>query len=617
MPAMFRRFEGLIDAFPDVEPRQPPSTLFAFCLHYTRPMLPVVLVMACLAAAIAVVEVSLMAFLGELVDRLAASDRASFLEEQGTTMAAWGALMLLGLPLLGLVYSLVLFQGILGVFPMRIRWLMHRWLLGQSLAFFAGELAGRVATKVMQTALAVRETVTKVLDVLLYVTIYFLGALALMASADLRLVVPMIGWVVLYIASMRYFLPKLSEAAERQADARSVMTGRVVDAYTNIQTVKLFAHAAREESYAKASMASFLQTVHVQMRLVTQVQTTLYALNGAALFTVTGLALWLWLEAAISLGAITIAVAAVLRIHGMSQWILWEVSNLFENLGTVADGMQTLSTQKTVTDLPGARDLVVSQGAVRFENVRFHYGKGCGVIERLSLDIPAGQKLGLVGRSGAGKSTLVSLLLRFHDLEGGRITIDGQDISKVRQDSLRRQIGMVTQDTALLHRSVRDNILYGRPEATEAELWEAIRRAHAETFIEALVDTSGRRGLDAFVGERGVRLSGGQRQRIALARVFLKDAPILLLDEATSALDSEIEAAIQESLASLMAGKTVIAIAHRLSTIARMDRLVVLDEGAVVEDGSHAELLRRGGIYGNLWQHQSGGFLATEMDAAV
>ena len=574
--------------------------------------------MATGSAAIALVEVSLMAFLGELVDWLAGSDRDRFLQEHGGALVAWGAVMLLGLPLLGFVYSLLLFQGLLGTFPMRIRWLAHRWLLGQSISFFADEFAGRVATKVMQTALAVRETVIKLLDVMLYVAIYFLGALVLIATtADIRLTLPMIVWLLLYIGCMRFFLPRLEARAQDQADARSVMTGRIVDSYTNILTVKLFAHSFREESYAREGMSDFLRTVHAQMRLVTGVQTTLYTLNGALLFAVSGLSIWMWVNNAVSLGAITVAVGLVLRLHGMSQWILWEVSSLFENVGTVADGMATLTRSRRVVDAPRAAALSVKSGSVKFENISFHYGKGHGVIESLNLDVRAGEKLGLVGRSGAGKSTLVNLLLRFYDLERGRICIDGQDISQVTQESLRSHIGMVTQDTALLHRSVRDNVLYGRPSASEAELMAAVEQAHAGAFIAELVDGDGRRGLDAHVGERGVRLSGGQRQRIALARVFLKNAPILLLDEATSALDSEVEAAIQDSLYDLMRGKTVIAIAHRLSTIAHMDRLVVLDRGTISEMGTHRELLEVGGIYASLWRHQSGGFLASEVEQAV
>ena len=609
-------FETRIDCFPAAAPVEPPSGLLQFCWHYARPMMGWVALMACFAAAIAVAEVSLMAFLGDLVDRLAAADRATFLSEEGGTLVGWGLLMLVGLPVIGALYSFTYFQGLIGTFPMRIRWLAHRWLLGQSLEFFGDEFAGRVATKVMQTALAVRDVVLKLCDVMVYVSIYFLGGLVLLGSADLRLVVPMIVWLVAYAAATWYFVPKLERAAEVQSDARSAMTGRVVDSYSNIHTVKLFAHAAREERYVRDAMGGFLRTVHAQFRIVTAVQITLFVLNGLALFAVAATSIGLWLSEAISLGAIAVAVGLVLRLQGMAQWILWEVSSLFENLGTVADGAKTIARSRKVVDRPDAGRLEVTAGEVRYEKVSFHYGKGKGVIDGLDLTIRPGEKVGLVGRSGAGKSTLVNLLLRFYDVEGGRILVDGQDVSRVTQDSLRSRIGMVTQDTALLHRSVRDNIRYGRPDATEEEIARAIADAHADRFIPELVDQEGRSGLDAFVGERGVRLSGGQRQRVALARVFLKNAPILLLDEATSALDSEVEAAIQESLYALMEGKTVIAIAHRLSTIAHMDRLIVLDRGTIVEEGSHAELLAHGGLYASLWSHQSGGFLGAELDAA-
>ncbi len=577
-------------------------------------MAPVLAVSAALSAAIAATEVLLMAFLGGLVDRLSVADRADWWADNAAMLIGFGALMLVGLPLLGLLSSLVNFQGLLGNFPMRVRWLAHRWLLGQSVGFFAGEMPGRMATRVMQTALSVRESVMKLIEVMLYVSIYFFGALLLIATtADPWLAVPMLVWLAVYVAAMRYFLPRLSQAAERQADARAKMTGRIVDTYGNILTVKLFSHAEREEQHVRNDMWDFLETVHGQMRLITGVQTTLYALNGALLFAVSAASVGLWANQAASVGAITVAVGLALRLHGMSQWIMWEMSALFENLGTVADGIDTLSAPRSVIDRPGAVPLAVRDGRIRFEQVSFHYGKGGGVIDGLDLEVRPGERVGLVGRSGAGKSTLVSLLLRFHDAERGRVLIDGQDVSAVTQDSLRRQIGMVTQDTALLHRSLRDNILYGRPDATESELRRAMEDAEASEFIDGLVDPEGRRGLDAFVGERGVRLSGGQRQRIALARVFLKDAPILVLDEATSALDSEVESAIQRSLERLMGGKTALVIAHRLSTIAHLDRLVVLERGQVIESGSHHELLSHGGLYARLWQRQSGGFLPTEI----
>ncbi|HCE1578492.1 TPA: ABC transporter ATP-binding protein, partial [Vibrio parahaemolyticus] len=484
----------------------------------------------------------------------------------------------------------------------------------QSLNFYQDDFAGRVATKVMQTSLAVRETVMKSMDVFVYVTVYFTSMVVMLAAADWRLMIPMIVWLLVYIAIQIYFVPKLKDVASEQADARSTMTGRIVDSYTNIQTVKLFSHSQRETQYAEQGMKGFLNTVYRQMRLVTGFDVAVEISNYILVFSVAALSIYLWLDSAISVGAIAIAVSLALRVNGMSMWIMWEVGALFENMGTVVDGMKTLSKPIDIQDKPNAKDLVVSQGGIQFDNVSFHYGENKGVINHLNLDIKPGEKVGLVGRSGAGKSTLVNLLLRFHDVEEGSIKIDGQNIADVTQDSLRSKIGMVTQDTSLLHRSIRDNILYGNPTASEEELLKATKQAHAHEFIETLTDPFGNVGYDAQVGERGVKLSGGQRQRIAISRVLLKDAPLLVLDEATSALDSEVEAAIQESLNELMQGKTVIAIAHRLSTIAQMDRLIVLDKGNVVEQGSHQELIAHNGIYAQLWAHQTGGFLGEELD---
>jgi len=469
----------------------------------------------------------------------------------------------------------------------------------------------------MQTALAVRECVIKVIDVLNYIIVYFLGMLFIVGSADWRLAAPLDVWLVGYILLLRYFIPRLGKVGEEQANARSVMTGRVVDSYSNIQTVKLFSHAKREATFAREGMMGFLDTVYRSMRLVTVLFGSLYILNALLLFSVTAISLWLWMGQVVTIGAVAVVIGLVLRMWGMSQWIMWEMSGLFENIGTVQDGIASISLPRLVEDRPDAKEISVSKGEIRFEDIRFHYGKQKGVIESLSLAVKPGEKVGIVGRSGAGKSTLVNLLLRFYDLEGGRILIDGQEIAGAKQDSLRSQIGMVTQDTSLLHRSVRENILYGRPDASEEMPVEAARRAEALDFIGGLADHKGRKGFDAYVGDRGVKLSGGQRQRIAIARVMLKDAPILILDEATSALDSEAEAAIQENLYKLMQGKTVIAIAHRLSTIAAMDRLVVMDQGRVIEEGSHDELVAKGGLYAQLWQRQSGGFLLEDIPAEI
>jgi ATP-binding cassette subfamily B multidrug efflux pump len=466
----------------------------------------------------------------------------------------------------------------------------------------------------MQTSLAVREVVMKLLDVTVFVVVYFIGAVVLAAMNDLWLAVPFMVWLVLYVSLLVYFIPRLGKVSELQADARSLMTGRIVDSYTNIATVKLFSHSGREEGFAREAMDEFLDTVHKQMRMVTLLQMAITTMNNLLLAVVVAIGIGLWLNGGMNPGSVAVAASLVLRFQGMSQWVMWEMSALFENIGIVRDGIGSISLPRVVTDAPGAQPIASVKGDVRFDNVSFHYGKTGGVIEGLNLAIKPGEKIGLVGRSGAGKSTLVNLVLRFYDRESGLISIDGVDIATVRQDSLRAQIGVVTQDTSLLHRSVRENILYGRPDASEDDMRAAARLAEADSFIETLVDPKGRTGYDAYVGERGVKLSGGQRQRIAIARVLLKNAPILVLDEATSALDSEVEAAIQGQLTLLMQGKTVIAIAHRLSTIAAMDRLVVLDKGKVIEQGTHADLLAQDGTYAKLWARQSGGFLPPDLD---
>ncbi|MCG9698329.1 ABC transporter ATP-binding protein [Shewanella sp. Isolate11] len=609
---MFKLFESWVDALPDDEPVQPPEGIFAFCRHYTKGFEIPLALMSVLTAALAILEVSLFAFMGDLVDMLASHTPETLFTQQGDKLLIMALLVLVVIPLLVLLHALVVYQGLLGNYPMSIRWLAHRYLLKQSVSFYQNDFAGRIATKVMQTSLAVRETVTKLLDVMVYILVYFLSMLVIIADADLRLMLPMVVWLILYVGLQIYFLPKLKKVSTEQADARSSMTGCIVDSYTNIATVKLFSHTQKEAEYAKESMGGFLDTVYRQMRLVTGINVSVQVINYLLAFAIAAASIWLWSDNAITIGAIAVAVSLSLRLNGMSQWIMWEISALFENIGTVADGMNTLSKPTSIADKCDATQLQVDQGKIDFNDISFHYGEQSGVIDSLQLNIKAGEKVGLVGRSGAGKSTLVNLLMRFHDVEQGHIAIDGQDIKDVTQDSLRSNIGMVTQDTSLLHRSIRDNIRYGKPEATEQELDDAIRQAQAYQFINELSDPEGNHGLDAQVGERGVKLSGGQRQRIAIARVLLKNAPILLLDEATSALDSEIEAAIQESLYQLMAGKTVIAIAHRLSTIAAMDRLIVLDQGKIVEQGTHQQLITQGGIYAQLWAHQTGGFLGVD-----
>ncbi|MEH0740365.1 ABC transporter ATP-binding protein [Vibrio cholerae] len=616
---MFNKFEQWTHPFPRQEPDQPPMGIWAFCRHYTQGFEKPLLIMSILSMIVAVVEVSLFGAMGNLVDWLTHSDPATFWQENQTQLLFYAALLLIIMPLLILAHSLVIHQSLLGNYPMAIRWLAHRYLLKQSLTFYQDDFAGRVATKVMQTSLAVRETVMKTMNVFVYVAVYFTSIVVLLAQADWRLMIPMLIWLCCYVGFQLYFVPKLKDIASHQADARSTMTGRIVDSYTNIATVKLFSHSQRETDYAETGMRGFLDTVYHQMRLVTGFNVAVEITNYVLVFTISALSIVLWMNDAVSVGAIAIAIALALRINGMSMWIMWEVGALFENMGTVVDGMKTLSKPVDIQDAPNAKALSVTDGEIKFDNVSFHYGdKTKGVISHLNLTIKPGEKVGLVGRSGAGKSTLVNLLLRFHDVESGQITIDGQAIDAVTQDSLRSNIGMVTQDTSLLHRSIRDNIVYGNPEASEEALLRATQQAHAHEFIETLSDPFGNTGYDAQVGERGVKLSGGQRQRIAISRVLLKDAPLLILDEATSALDSEVEAAIQESLNELMEGKTVIAIAHRLSTIAAMDRLIVLDQGQVVEQGTHQELISAGGIYSQLWAHQTGGFIGDNdtLDAA-
>ena len=606
---MFRWFEERLNPFPADEPVEPPKTLLGFCMHFTRGSWPYIALDALLVAIIAFTEVWMFGFLGSIVDWLSAQDRETFLQTEGWKLGAMALVVMVILPGTIWFHSLLQHQTLMGNYAMRIRWQVHRYLLKQSMTFYQDEFAGRIATKLMQTALAVRECVIKLVDVLNYVLVYFLGALLIVGTADWRLALPLVVWLIGYVGLLVYFVPRLGSVAEEQADARSMMTGRVVDSYTNIQTVKLFSHARREAAYAREGMAGFMDTVYRSMRLVTSLYGCLYALNSLLMLSVAGLSIWFWLNAWVTVGAVAVVIGLAVRLWGMSQWIMWEVSGLFENIGTVRDGIGSISLPRLVEDRPDAKSIIVTRGDIRFENVRFHYGKKKGVIENLDLAVRPGEKVGVVGRSGAGKSTLVNLLLRFYDVESGRVLIDGQDISAVTQDSLRAQIGVVTQDTSLLHRSVRDNILYGRPDASEEMMVEAARRAEALDFIAGLTDPQGRKGLDAHVGERGVKLSGGQRQRIAIARVMLKDAPILILDEATSALDSEVEAAIQENLYRLMEGKTVIAIAHRLSTIAAMDRLIVMDRGRVIEEGTHDALIAKGGLYAQLWQRQSGGFL--------
>ena len=606
---MFKLFESLTNPFPSPEPGQPPKGLLAFCIHYSQGMRKPLMAMSLFTVIVAVLEVMMFGFMGQLVDWLASSDKSTFLEQEGTTLMWMAFTVVIALPVSALLHSLFIHQSLLGNYPMAIRWNAHRYLLKQSLNFYSNEFAGRVSTKVMQTALSVRETVMKLLNVLLFILVSFVSMLILVAAADWRLTVPLLVWLALYVLVQIQFVPKLKAISQAQSNARATMTGRIVDSYSNIQTVKLFAHSQAEANYAREGMDEFLLTVHTQMRLATQLNVCVQTLNYLLAFSVAAIGIWLWLGGAITVGAIAIGVGLALKLSGMSQWVMWEVSALFENIGAVADGASTLAQPHGIVDAPNAPVMQLEHAGIDFIKVLFHYQNGESVIDQLDLNIKAGEKIGLVGRSGAGKSTLVNLLLRFHDVNQGEIHISGQNIAQVQQESLGEHIAMVTQDTSLFHRTVRENILYGRPSASEDEMIAAAKQAEAHEFIQGLSDPFGNTGYDAQVGERGVKLSGGQRQRIAIARVLLKNAPILILDEATSALDSEVEAAIQASLNTLMQGKTVIAIAHRLSTIAAMDRLIVLDKGRIVEQGTHQQLITSEGIYAQLWAHQTGGFL--------
>lgn len=608
---MLKWFESWVHPYPDAQPLPPPKAFFAFLWSCTAGLRPYLLMMTLLTAGIGVFEALLFGMMSRIVDALAVVPPAGLWADQGVYLLLLAAVLLGSIVLVG-VQSMVKQQSLAGNFPMLLRWNFHRLMLGQSMNFYQDEFAGRVATKVMQTALAVRDTWMVLTDLMVFVIIYFVTLLTVLGGFHAWMLAPFLGWVALYVAALFYFVPRLGRVAKDQADARSLMTGRITDAYTNIATVKLFSHAGREAGYARGAMQEFLVTVKAQMRLVTGFEIVNHALSVLLLMGSTGMVLWLWTQGQVGVGAVAAATAMALRLNGISHWVMWEMASLFEHIGTVQDGINTLSRPQAVTDRTDATPLKVSRGEVRFDDVSFSYGGETVVIDRLSLTIRAGEKIGLVGRSGAGKSTITNLLLRFYDPEKGRVLIDGQDIARVTQDSLRAQVGMVTQDTSLLHRSVRDNLLYGRPDATDADMVTAAKRAEAHDFIQGLTDPKGRAGYDAHVGERGVKLSGGQRQRVAIARVMLKDAPILMLDEATSALDSEVESAIQQSLYRLMEGKTVVAIAHRLSTIAAMDRLLVLDKGRVVEEGDHAQLLARGGLYARLWAHQSGGFLGED-----
>lgn len=610
---IFSWFESRIDPYPEAAPKTPEKGLWRFIWSNIEGVRKWIAVLAVFTVGVGIMEALMFQFMGKVVDWLGTYTPQTLFVEKGHALIGMMA-MVAFFAVWTFFASNVRLQTLQGVFPMRLRWNFHRLMLGQSLGFYQDEFAGRVSAKVMQTALALRDVVMTVADMVVYVLVYFITSGVILSSFDAWLIVPFICWMIGFAMIMRFLIPKLGRTAARQADARSLMTGRITDAYSNIATVKLFSHGAREAAYAKQSMEEFMVTVHAQMRLATLLHTCSFIVNSSLTVGTTALGIWLWYHGQVGVGAVATATAMALRVNGLSQYIMWESARLFENIGTVNDGMATLSKPHTILDKPQALPLKVTRGEIKFEHVDFSYEAGKPLLNGFNLNIKPGEKVGLIGRSGAGKSTIVNLLLRFYEPQSGTISIDGQNVDSVTQESLRAQIGLVTQDTSLLHRSVRDNIIYGRPDATDAEMISAAERAEAADFIPNLSDAKDRRGYDAHVGERGVKLSGGQRQRIAIARVMLKDAPILLLDEATSALDSEVEAAIQESLDKMMEGKTVIAIAHRLSTIAAMDRLIVLDKGRIIEEGSHTELLEKQGLYAKLWAHQSGGFLSEHVE---
>jgi ATP-binding cassette, subfamily B, multidrug efflux pump len=607
---MFRWFESRLDPFPTSPPEMPPPGFGRFIWHYVRPALWLVGCVSLLAALIAISEVLIYSGLGALVDWLAREQREDFFARNGWLVCGILALLVIGKPALHGLFELVFHQAFVGNFAMRIRWLAHRYLLEQSLAFFQNDMAGRIGTSVMQTTLAVRDAVIKLCNMFVYFIVYIVSTVLFIASVDVRLIIPLCLWFFVYLGTLFYFVPRMGALSQAASDTRARMTGCVIDTYTNMATVKLFAHSKSEADYAHSSMEPYMASVYKQLQLVSVFNTLIYLQNSVMLAGLAALSILLWQGEGISAGSIAVALALALRLQGLSHWISSETAGLFEVFGTIRDGAALIARPLSVVDRPAAQALAPVKGNIAIEDVHFGYGTTKSALNGLTLHIQAGEKVGIVGRSGAGKSTLVALLLRLHDVAGGTIRIDGQDIANVTQESLRAQIAVVTQDTALLHRSVAENIRYGNPDASEARVIAAAKAAHAHDFILDLEDAQARKGYDAQVGERGVKLSGGQRQRIAIARVFLKNAPILVLDEATSALDSEVEAAIQDSLDLLVTGKTVIAIAHRLSTIAAMDRLIVMDQGRVIEEGTHDALVAQGGVYARLWARQSRGFIA-------
>ncbi|WP_108813344.1 ABC transporter ATP-binding protein [Loktanella sp. Alg231-35] len=607
---MFRFFEGLVDPYVTYkESDTPPKRLYPFLRGYAEPFMRVFWFTGIASVVIAIVEIWLLGYLGRLVDILTNGTPAQVWAESGGEFVLVAVLILTLRPAIHMFQIMLLNNTILPNFGTLVRWRAHRHVLRQSVGWFEDDFAGRIANRIMQTPPAAGEVVFQLFDAITFALAYLVAAAVLMGQADARLLIPLLLWIVPYMFLLRWVVRRIGPASEAASNARSAVTGRVVDSYTNIHSVKMFAHHDREVGYAKEAIEEARRTFQIEMRLYTVMDAGLMLLNGFLVVAVVGWSIWLWMQGAASVGLVAVATSLALRLNAMSGWIMWAVTNFFRELGVVSEGMQTIAQPVTLLDQAKAKPLSIDAGGVEICDLSHHYGKQTGGLDKINLTIAPGEKVGLVGQSGAGKSTLVKLLLRFYDAEHGQILIDGQDIAQASQDSLRSAIGMVQQDSALLHRSVRENILYGKPTATQDEMIAAACKAEAHEFVQTLEDSEGRKGYEARVGERGVKLSGGQRQRIALARVILKDAPILLLDEATSALDSEVEAAIQQTLYGMMEGKTVIAIAHRLSTIAQMDRIIVMDQGRIIEDGTHNSLLAANGQYARFWARQSGGFL--------
>ena len=613
---MFRTFERLVDPFAPFEEVTPPKSYWAFMRAQIEPFRKWIPWLLATGLIVALMESGLIFYSGRIIDLMNETGVESFWQTHWLELTLMVLFILFARPVLIALQKLFLEQTVAGNLQDQVRWRAHKHMLGQSSDFFQNDFAGRLSNRVMQLGGAVEDSVYMSFEAIWYFLVYVVGATIILFQIDPRLALPMVIWMIIYAVYTYWIAVRVAVASEKWSAGRSLVTGRVVDAYTNIESVKLFADSDREEDYARQSMRRHRIRFHRFLRLMTELSFGLNVLNGILIVGIGGAALLFWHAGTVSVGETAAALALALRLSGMSGWIMWVTIRLFEHAGVIREGLESVAVPHGVTDRPAAPELIVREAGIRFEHVEHHYGKGHGGLAGVDLDIRSGEKIGLVGRSGAGKSSLVNLLLRFRDLEKGRILIDGQDIAHVTQASLRRQIGMVTQDSSLLHRSVRANILYGAPEATEAEMVRAADRAEAHDFIQELVDPQGRRGYDAFVGERGVKLSGGQRQRIAIARVILKDAPILMLDEATSALDSEAEAAIQQTLYGVMEGKTVIAIAHRLSTIAQMDRIIVMEDGLIAEEGTHDSLLAKDGLYASFWQRQSGGFLRMDRESA-